>query len=91
MSLLTGPQVTATPIEKGDAGIILKKDGTFQLFNTGDINPDAPLSAFQEEMGMKLIALSIPLVHEPVMKMLLEMANDPLIVGEKVIDFGTPQ
>lgn len=84
-SLLTLEDTVTAPIEQGDAGVILKPDGTFKVFSTG---VDGPLTPAQEAQGRKLIALSIALRHPEVMAVLERMANDPAIVGEG-IDLGT--
>ncbi|SER27442.1 hypothetical protein SAMN05216548_11459 [Faunimonas pinastri] len=84
-ALLNHENVTATPIEEGDAGIILKPDGTFKVFSTGLID-GANLTTAQQEQGKRLMALSVALAHPQVMDILLQMAADPDIVGEKVVD-----
>lgn len=84
-ALLTLENTVSSPIEHGDAGVILKPDGTFKVFSTGI---DGPLTPAQEAQGKKLIALAIALRYPEVMSVLERMANDPDIVGEG-IDLGT--
>ncbi|UIN38381.1 hypothetical protein [Methylobacterium oryzae] len=80
-SLLTLENTVTSPIEHGDAGVILKPDGTFKVFSTGI---DGPLTPAQEAQGRKLIALSIALRYPEVMMVLERMANDPAIVGDGI-------
>lgn len=81
----TGNLVSA-PIEEGDAGIILKRDGTFRIFSTGKIDADN-LTEAQREQGERLIALSTALRHEQVMDVLKRIAADPAVTGP-VLDVG---
>lgn len=85
-SLLGQSQLQSSPIEEGDAGIVLKADGTFRVFSTGKIDPNNMTEA-QLEQGEKLVALSLALSLPDVMNMLKQMANDPAIVGN-VVDLG---
>jgi len=80
-TLLTLENTVTSPIEHGDAGVILKPDGTFKVFSTG---VDGPLTPAQEAQGRKLIALSIALRYPEVMMVLERMANDPAIVGDGI-------
>lgn len=89
-SLLNLANVTATPITTGDAGIILKQDGTFQLFSTGEIDGNN-MTPEQLAQGEKLFALAVALQVPGVMDTLLMMAADPAIVGENVIAIGRLQ
>ena len=84
-SLLTLENTVTSPIEHGDAGVILKPDGTFRVFSTG---VEGALTPAQEAQGKKLIALAIALRYPEVMQVLERMANDPDIVGDG-IDLGT--
>lgn len=74
----------ADTIQEGDAGIILKPDGSFKIFSTGKI--EEPLTPEQEMQGRKLLALTVALKTPQVMQLLTDMSNDPDIVGEE-IDF----
>lgn len=86
---LTLKEITATPIQEGDAGVILKKDGTFEIFNAhANIDP-ANMTERQLEQGQILMALSVALKIPAVMAILVNMANDPNVVGEAIIDKGT--
>lgn len=85
-SLLTRENIVSSPIQDGDAGIVLKPDGTFQVFSTGRIDGEN-LTSEQELQGQKLMALAVALKFPQVMSLLLDMANDPEIVGAG-IDLG---
>jgi hypothetical protein len=76
MALLNLLQVTATPIEEGDAGVILKKDGTFQVFNTHtDLDPKN-LTEMQIQQGRMILGLTIALKVPEIMEKLIELALD---------------
>lgn len=83
---LTIQEVSATPITEGDAGIILKTDGTFQIFNTHRMI-GSELTATQLAQGEKLLALACALQHPEIMDTLIKMSNDPN-VGVGGIDRG---
>lgn len=74
------------PIVDGDAGIILKADGTFRIFTTGEINPEA-LTPAQEEQGRKLMALATALSVPQLMHMLIEASRE-LGADEPIVDIG---
>lgn len=86
-NLLTEKHLVNSPIENGDAGLILKADGTFQIFSTGEVNPDR-LTDRQIDQGRKLNALALALAIPNVMHVLLQMADDPQIVGDPGIRIG---
>lgn len=83
VSLIDLGNLLDTPIQEGDAGIVLKPDGTFRIFTTGEIDGENLTSA-QHEQGRKLIALSLALKHEQIMDVLYAMSEDPRIVGEGI-------
>ena len=83
-NLISQAQIVATPIGEGDAGIILRADGSFQIFNChSDLDPQN-LTERQIEQGETLQALSVALQIPQVMEVLLRMASDPAIVGDTV-------
>lgn len=86
-NLLTLENIVSTPIEEGDAGIILKRDGTFRVFTTGEIEA-AKLTDTQLNQGMKLQALALALAVPQMMNVLMQMAQDTDIVGESGINTG---
>jgi hypothetical protein len=76
MALLSLLQVTATPIEEGDAGVIIKKDGSFQVFNTHmDLDPKN-LTEMQIQQGRMILGLTIALKVPEIMEKLIELALD---------------
>jgi hypothetical protein len=68
--------------EKGDAGIILKANGEFVVWNTFE-NPAAPDEA-QLETARKLMGLAAALRLPQVMDVLLQVASDPTIFSQPV-------
>ena len=86
-NLLTLDHVTNAPISDGDAGVILRADGTFQLFSTGDMN-GGNLTEEQMQIGRKLSALALALSLPSVMNVLYTMLDDPAITGAPGIDLG---
>lgn len=63
MANLTLENIVSAPIEQGDAGIILKPDGTFKVFTTGHIDA-ANLTEAQKGQGEKLMVLAGVLVDD---------------------------
>jgi hypothetical protein len=63
--------------EKGEAGIIIKANGEFVVWNTFE-NPSNPTEA-QLETARKLAGLAAALQLPQVMDVLLQVANDPTI------------
>ncbi len=68
-------------ISEGDCGVVLRADGTAEIFSTG-LSPhlDNPeqwgeLELKQIEMGKKLMAISIALHNEQLMAILYDVAN----------------
>jgi hypothetical protein len=83
-SLLKLENMVSAPIQEGDAGVILKPDGTFKVFSTG---VKGELTPAQHEQGRKLLAIAVALQHPEIMDILHRMAADPAIVGDGV-DLG---
>lgn len=86
MPALTDPANLALPkFEDGDAGIILKADGTFLLWNTyKDLNP-ANMTERQLEQGKVLMAFAAALKLPQIMDVLLQIASDPAIF-DNIVD-----
>lgn len=85
-SLLTISNLPS-PIEEGDAGVILKNDGSFQVFNTYK-NPDpAKMTPRQLEQMETILALVAALKVPEIMNVLKQMAQDPTIFPD-VADYG---
>ncbi len=87
MSLLTLDHVTNQPLTAGDAGIILKEDGTFRIFNLHENIDPQNVTDTQKMQMKKLMALAVALQVPQVMDLLYECASDPEIVGS-VLDLG---
>lgn len=83
-------QTEASPIGEGDAGVVLKKDGTFALFNTHENFDPANMTERQIEQATILTAFKTALRHPSVMQVLIEVSNDPRIAGE-IDDMGQPK
>jgi hypothetical protein len=79
--LYTAKNVTAEPISEGDAGIILKPNGEFQIFNCHDNIDPNNMTDVQKEQGMKLIALATALKYPQLIGMLIEFADQNTTQG----------
>jgi hypothetical protein len=79
--------LVADPIQTGDAGVILKIDGSFKVFSTGDIDPEH-MTIAQVEQGRRLQALVLALSIPQVMQILFQMLDDPAIVGRPGVNTG---
>lgn len=86
MTNLTLDNITPKPIEEGDAGIILKPDGSFQIFNTHRHIDGANLTPEQLRQGKILLALATALAHPQLLDVLMEASNDPDIMLQ--INYG---
>ena len=82
-SFFTNTDLVLSPIQEGDAGIVLKPDGSFQVFTTGQIDPKN-LTEAQIQQGEKLVALSLALKIPAVMDILVQMVNDPAITSNPI-------
>jgi hypothetical protein len=83
MTLLNKSNLTSRPIERGDAGIILRADGSFDIFNCFEFVGDPPvLTPHQHETGERLLAFSVALQIPDIMSLLKSIAHDRDIVGE---------
>lgn len=63
MTELKLENIVSAPIEQGDAGVILKPDGSFKIFTTGHIDA-ANLTEAQMQQGERLMAL-IYVLNDP--------------------------
>ena len=77
-----------SPIAAGDAGIIIKADGTPQIFNTYTPEQLASPTPEMTETMQKLMALMTAWNLPPVMDVVLQIANDPNVVGSQVMSSG---
>lgn len=67
-------------IEQGDCGIILRKNGGFDLFAAG-VTAETVLMPQQEENGILLTAITICLKFPKMRNMMMRVGTDPEIVG----------
>lgn len=88
-ALLTLEEMTSTPIGEGDAGVILKKDGSFQVFNTYKTFDPENITDRQREQVEAVMAFSVALKFPAIMQILVQMSQDPDIV-KNLKDFGIP-
>ena len=86
MALLSQEHVTSGRIEEGDAGVILKKDGSFQLFNTHESISSDSMTERQIEQGRTLLAFSVALQVPAVMEALNQFVTEITDTG-KVVEF----
>lgn len=83
-ALLSDSNLMHSPITDGDAGIVLKPDGSFKVFTVGLIDKDN-LTESQLAQGEKMVAISLALKIPAVMAVLIQMVNDPAITGPDLI------
>lgn len=87
LDVLPSSRTQADLIVEGDAGIVLKQDGSFKVFSTGkaDLHTDpetwGEYEMQQMEIGRKLMALSVAL-STPELMSVLEDAASGLIDAE---------
>lgn len=84
--LFTAANLATQPIQDGDAGFILRKDGSFQIFTTGVIDPNA-LTARQQEQGELLMMLAVA-VKSPQIHALLRDITSEVTDEMPVLDLG---
>lgn len=73
MAIIERENVQTPTVEEGDAGIILKADGTFRVFNT--FKDPTNLTPAQREVGKKLIALAAALHDQTILDLLYNGAG----------------
>jgi hypothetical protein len=73
-----------SPIETGDAGIVIKADGSVKIFNTHKHLDHNNMTHEQLAQGEKLLALAVALSTPEIMNLLIEMSNDPRFVGNDI-------
>lgn len=84
--VFTAANLTNEPVQDGDAGFILRKDGSFQIFTTGHIDPNA-LTARQQEQGQLLTLFALVTSSPQIRDMLTNIVND-VTGGGPLIDLG---
>lgn len=82
MPEITEPNAKAsTLIAPGDAGLLIKTDGSIQVFNAFDLSDPSQITEAQMETHEKLQALAVALRIPKIMSVLQTMANDTTIRG----------
>lgn len=76
-ALLTAANLVSSHIQQGDAGVVLRSDGSFQIFQThGPVTPGS-MTEEQKMQAGKLLALSVALRSDAIMQHLMYIAMDP--------------
>ena len=79
-SNLSSAQIIKDPIQEGDCGVILRKNGSFSIFSTGKIDPEN-LSDAQMEQGLLMTAIALCLNTPQLREQLINLASNPAVVG----------
>lgn len=74
MAVITRENIQHPSIAVGDAGVILKADGTFRVFNT--IADPTNLTPAQLEIGRKLLALAAVLTDPVILDLMIQNAGE---------------
>ena len=77
-----------SPIATGDAGLVIKADGTVQIFNTYTQEQLASPTPEMTQTMQKLMALMVAWNIPAVMDVVIQVANDPAVVGSEVMSTG---
>ena len=78
-------------ISEGDCGVIMKLDGSFQVFSTGVSNLSSDPSSWgdteiaQMTIGRKLMAISVALSNTQIMELLMDITAG-VLDPEKVVN-----
>lgn len=87
MALITKNELQQDRIAEGDCGVILKKDGSFRLFNCyDDLKPGMPMNPRQLEQGKAMAAFALLLTMPEMLDIVAGMATDPAVNGGKAVD-----
>jgi hypothetical protein len=87
-ALISAANLVSQPIGEGDAGIILRKDGSFQIFNTHENIDSENLTERQVQQGEILMAFAVAMQIPDVMKLLVNISKDPEVIST-TINTGT--
>jgi hypothetical protein len=79
-AMLNHKNIVSSPITNGDAGIILKENGSFEIFTSGDLK-NGTLTNEQQVQATKLMALSAALSIPSVMDTLITLSEDKEVFG----------
>lgn len=80
--LINRENIGPPTVVEGDAGIVLKPDGSFRIFNTIDFSK--PLSPESRELGCKLLVLAAVLNDPDLQQKILDVVPADLIQGMKL-------
>lgn len=78
--MITEKNIMQGPAQPGDAGIVLKPDGSFSVFTIGDMTE--PLSPEQIKQGRTLMALAYALQTPEIMATLERAVEDMIEEGD---------
>lgn len=85
--MLNKSNLVAEPIEKGDAGVILKSNGTVKVFTSADYPADPDqLTDDQLEQGRRLQALALVAGNEELMQQILKIVDDLNEAGVDILE-----
>ena len=79
--LLDETVVMKRPIQPGDCGVVLRKEGGFDIFSVG-FTVDTQMTEAQLENAELLTAIAICLKYPELRNTLLKLATDPEVVGD---------
>lgn len=89
MLTLHSQNVAQPTFDEGDAGIILKKNGDFQIFNTHKSIDPNNLTPEQLAQGKRLIAAGLVMQHSHLLEMVLNAAAEAVPYGaDNVVEFA---
>lgn len=84
-TLFTQENLISAPIGEGDAGVVIKSDMTWQVFNTHKNVTADTMTETQIAQGKRLLGLAVALRFPAVMEMLIRMSNDPDICSQTTL------
>jgi len=88
MGLINVGNIIDNPIQEGDAGIVFRRDGGFQVFNTHQDIDEDNLTDVQLYQAETLMALAVALHNPKIMEILKQMSVDPKVVGDDPLQIG---
>ncbi|WP_349601163.1 hypothetical protein [Azospirillum argentinense] len=89
-ALLTQTALLATPIEEGDAGVVIKADGSFKIFSAADLAACDPetITDAQVLQARKVKALCLALSSDQVMEQLMDAVDRIEEAGGEIVAVG---
>lgn len=78
-------------LESGDVGVVVKPDGSFQVFSSGMAGIDeSNMTEEQRQQGKRLIALAVALNSPDMIETLVSAAcDDDVYRQDRIIDYGS--